>query len=111
VQAVDPDNVGHEYWLAGCPPNDDRAKVLQKRTDCYQLVLRSLNSFKEKAVRAQTPALPRTLIHSETTHSVGDTDEPALLEGNTGVVGEDGVGRGRRGAGTGKKKPHIVCDG
>lgn len=56
AQAVDPDNVGLEYWLSGCPPNDDRAKFSKQRTDCYQLVLRSLDSFEEKASRAQTPA-------------------------------------------------------
>lgn len=56
AQAVDPDNVGLEYWLSGCPSNDDRAKLFKPRTDCYQLVLRSLDSFEEKASRAQTPA-------------------------------------------------------
>ncbi|KAG8219746.1 nucleoporin [Butyriboletus roseoflavus] len=56
AQAVDPDNVGFEHWVSGCPSNDDRAKFFEKRTDCYQLVLRSLDSFEEKASRAQTPA-------------------------------------------------------
>ena len=55
AQAVDPDNVGLEFWLSGCPSNDDHAKFLKKRTDCYQLVLRSLDSFEEKASQAQTP--------------------------------------------------------
>lgn len=51
---MDPDNVGLEYWLSGCPPHDEHAKILKKRTDCYQLVLRSLNSFEDKASCAQT---------------------------------------------------------
>ncbi|KAG9314302.1 nucleoporin [Chiua virens] len=56
AQAVDPDNVGLEYWLSGCPPNDDRVTFFKKRTDCYQLVLRSLDAFEEKVSCAQTPA-------------------------------------------------------
>ncbi|KAN0100556.1 Non-repetitive/WGA-negative nucleoporin C-terminal domain containing protein [Tylopilus felleus] len=64
AQAVDPDNVGLEYWLSGCPSNDDRAKFFKKRTDCYQLVLRSLDSFEEKATRAQTPAEDLDTIRS-----------------------------------------------
>ncbi|KAH0838249.1 nucleoporin [Lanmaoa asiatica] len=64
AQAVDPDNLGLEYWLSGCPSNDDRAKCFKKRTDCYQLVLRSLDLFEEKASHAQTPAEDLDMIRN-----------------------------------------------
>ncbi|KAF8846309.1 nucleoporin [Paxillus ammoniavirescens] len=56
AQAVDPDNIGLEYWLSGCPPNDDRAIFLERRSNCYQLVLDSLNAFEEKASQSQAAA-------------------------------------------------------
>ncbi|KAF9229208.1 nucleoporin [Gyrodon lividus] len=53
AQAADPDNIGLEYWLSGCPPNDDRANFSKKRISCYQLVLDTLNAFEDKASQSQ----------------------------------------------------------
>ncbi|KAI6047699.1 nucleoporin [Pisolithus marmoratus] len=52
--ALDPDGIGLEYWLTGCPPNDDRSEFAKKRSNCYQLVLESLNSFEEKASQSSS---------------------------------------------------------
>ncbi|KAF9244625.1 nucleoporin [Melanogaster broomeanus] len=56
AQAADPDNIGLEYWLSGCPPNDDRANFLKQRISCYQLVLDSLSAFEEISSRDQAVA-------------------------------------------------------
>ena len=49
AQALDPDNVGLEYWYAACPPNDTRMEYCEKRRKCYDLVLHSLSVFEETA--------------------------------------------------------------
>ncbi|KAH7928555.1 nucleoporin [Leucogyrophana mollusca] len=49
AQALDPDNIGLEYWYSGSPPNDTRRDFSQKRIRCYELVLDSLNVFEDKA--------------------------------------------------------------
>ncbi|KAG6332506.1 hypothetical protein ID866_6583 [Astraeus odoratus] len=54
AQALDADGIGLEYWLAGCPPSDDRSEYARKRSNCYQLVLESLRVFEEK-VSQSTP--------------------------------------------------------
>lgn len=42
---IDSDNIGLEYWNSGCPPNDSRSASLNKRLECYDLVLQSLDFF------------------------------------------------------------------
>jgi nuclear pore complex protein Nup155 len=49
AQALDPDNLGLEYWYAACPPNDTRKEYCDKRLKCYDLVLHSLSVFEEQA--------------------------------------------------------------
>ncbi|EGO04780.1 hypothetical protein SERLA73DRAFT_164639 [Serpula lacrymans var. lacrymans S7.3] len=45
AHALDPDNIGFEYWDAGCPPNDRRFEYYQRRLQCYTLVLDFLAAF------------------------------------------------------------------
>ncbi|KAG2150078.1 nucleoporin [Suillus cothurnatus] len=49
AQALDPDNLGLEYWYAACPSNDTRKEYCDKRLKCYDLVLHSLSVFEEQA--------------------------------------------------------------
>lgn len=52
----DPDNIGLEYWLSGCPANDSRSEFAKKRSQCYQLVLESLSVFEDKASQSTSQA-------------------------------------------------------
>jgi nuclear pore complex protein Nup155 len=51
AQILDPDNIGLEHWLAGAPPNDSRSEYSDRRIQCYDLVLDSLNVFEEKSAK------------------------------------------------------------
>lgn len=51
---ADADNIGAEYWSAGCPANDSRADLLKSRTQCYDLVLHSLSVFDEQCNKNPT---------------------------------------------------------
>ncbi|KAG2159777.1 nucleoporin [Suillus bovinus] len=53
AQALDPDNLGLEYWYAACPPNDTRKEYCDRRLKCYDLVLHSLSVFEEQS--SQSP--------------------------------------------------------
>ncbi|KAF7970509.1 hypothetical protein HWV62_23741 [Athelia sp. TMB] len=52
AQILDPDNVGLEHWLVGLPSNDLRKEFSDRRMQCYELVLDSLNVFEEKSSQA-----------------------------------------------------------
>ncbi|KAL6309880.1 nucleoporin [Sparassis latifolia] len=52
----DTDGKGKEYWLAGCPANDRRAKYWERRMNCYDLVLDSLSVFEERGIAAKSDA-------------------------------------------------------
>ncbi|TDL28525.1 nucleoporin [Rickenella mellea] len=49
AQVADPDNLGFEFWNACCPPNDSRSEFLEKRLQCYDLILDSLSVFDERS--------------------------------------------------------------
>ncbi|OCH96059.1 nucleoporin [Obba rivulosa] len=53
AQAFDPDSQGLEYWHAGCPDNDPRATFYEKRTNCYGLVLDSVEVFEERSANTK----------------------------------------------------------
>ncbi|KAH7913029.1 nucleoporin [Hygrophoropsis aurantiaca] len=55
AQALDPDNIGLEYWYSGSPPNDARSEFSRIRIRCYELVLDSLNVFEEKTSKGAQP--------------------------------------------------------
>ena len=45
---VDEDNTGLSYWAEGLPANDPRSAALQRRQQCYDLILHSLSIFDEQ---------------------------------------------------------------
>lgn len=49
AQVYDADGQGHEYWSAGLPANDPRSAFWDKRTECYDLALSSLEVFDQRA--------------------------------------------------------------
>ena len=57
AQTADPDFVGREYWHEGSTDvSDPRAKFLDRRKKCYDLVLQSLQSFEDKSAKpSETP--------------------------------------------------------
>ncbi|KAH7883515.1 nucleoporin [Phlebopus sp. FC_14] len=69
AQTLDPDNIGLEYWLSGCPANDDRSNLFQKRIDCYNLILDSLSVFEEKASHRSSAQGQVTADSAETVRS------------------------------------------
>lgn len=48
AQAEDADNQGAAFWHAGCPANDYRADVWERRRRCYDLILDSLAVFETR---------------------------------------------------------------
>ncbi|PCH33730.1 nucleoporin [Wolfiporia cocos MD-104 SS10] len=49
ANAYDPDGQGRAYWYAGRPANDPRAQFLERRMNCYDLVLHSLEVFEKQS--------------------------------------------------------------
>ena len=47
AQEWDPEKLGRDYWLAGCPPDDRRREAFERRVQCYDLALGSLHAFDE----------------------------------------------------------------
>ncbi|KAG6851190.1 hypothetical protein H0H93_015200 [Arthromyces matolae] len=48
AQIIDPDKIGVNAWHAGLSSSDPRTSFLQKRQQCYELVLDSLTVFENK---------------------------------------------------------------
>ncbi|KIK33719.1 hypothetical protein CY34DRAFT_813422, partial [Suillus luteus UH-Slu-Lm8-n1] len=69
AQALDPDNLGLEYWYAACPPNDTRKEYCDKRLKCYDLVLHSLGVFEEQAPQKASVQGPNAIDDPEAVHS------------------------------------------
>ncbi|KAI0082270.1 nucleoporin [Panus rudis PR-1116 ss-1] len=65
AQVFDIDHQGQDYWYSGCPANDPRAEFWQRRLNCYDLVLDSLQVFEDRSdsAAAQTGSLedPQTV--------------------------------------------------
>ncbi|KAH8120271.1 nucleoporin [Phellopilus nigrolimitatus] len=51
---VDDDNIGLSYWATGCTAGDQRAVLLVKRKQCYDLILHSLSVFDEQCTKNTT---------------------------------------------------------
>ena len=49
ARAVDTDESGYQFWLAGKPEQDPRSEALERRLRCYDLVLDSLSVFGERS--------------------------------------------------------------
>ena len=56
AQVFDTDLQGQEFWIAGCPANDNRSSFWEKRRHCYELVLDSLSVFEDRAVPGKAGA-------------------------------------------------------
>ncbi|EIW86790.1 nucleoporin [Coniophora puteana RWD-64-598 SS2] len=54
AQVQDADNLGFDYWLAGCPSNDPRSELYQRREQCYRLILHSLEVFEKRATAGES---------------------------------------------------------
>ncbi|KAG1762421.1 Non-repetitive/WGA-negative nucleoporin C-terminal-domain-containing protein [Suillus occidentalis] len=65
AQALDPDNLGLEYWYAACPPNDTRKEYCDKRLKSYDLVLHSLGVFEEQAPQSASVQGEDEMFHSK----------------------------------------------
>ena len=48
AEVLDGDSQGREYWYNGSPSNDPRAEAWQRRSNCYDLVLDSLQVFEDR---------------------------------------------------------------
>lgn len=53
---LDSDSHGREYWYNGSPPNDPRAEAWKRRSNCYDLVLDSLQVFEDRCDKKNGPA-------------------------------------------------------
>ncbi|KAG6898064.1 hypothetical protein C0992_006542 [Termitomyces sp. T32_za158] len=68
AQLSDPDNIGLEAWHAALQAGDPRTIFIQKRLQCYDLVLDSLTVFENKCNTSQTPQ------KQESFHQDGDPE-------------------------------------
>lgn len=51
---IDEDNIGLSFWAAGCPADDPHSDLLNKREQCYDLILHSLSVFDEQSSKNPT---------------------------------------------------------
>ncbi|KAK7694765.1 hypothetical protein QCA50_001953 [Cerrena zonata] len=65
AEVLDSDSHGREYWYNGSPTNDPRAEAWKRRSNCYDLILDSLQVFEDRCDKTNG-ASPSTYDDPET---------------------------------------------